>query len=148
MHTKIDVSKVNIDKTAVLWIEGHPVLIDRSRLRYACLFEWHIKYSLNYKYAYRNMETKDPRQENKIWIKTVRVYMHRELAGCPKNMVVHHKNYCGLDNRVENLQVMTAQQNHDLHNRSSRPRRFPQGPHRALKKPETKTLGKPSKKNP
>ena len=43
------------------------------------------------------------------------LYMHRFIMSPPEDMVVDHKNKCGLDNRKQNLRVVTKSQN--LHNR-------------------------------
>ena len=116
MNTKIDPSSIDPDKHAILWIEGHNVYIDREDICYVYAFSWHVKYSLHYKYVYRAYVSGG---------KVKHAYMHRELTGCPKNKCVHHINYCGLDNRRENLLVMTPAENHVLHNRSTRPKKFP-----------------------
>lgn len=116
MHTKIDPSHINLEIHAVLWIHGQACFIDRKDLPKVTPYKWKLKFSLLYVYAYREYE---------ISGKVRRVYMHRDLSGCPKNKVVHHINYCGLDNRLENLKIMTAEQNHLLHDRSKRPKKFP-----------------------
>jgi len=52
------------------------------------------------------------------------VYMHRLLTGAAKGIDVDHKNGNGLDNRKENLRVVTCRQN--LQNRhSSKSSQFP-----------------------
>ena len=39
------------------------------------------------------------------------VYMHRVIMNAPKGFVVDHKKYDGLDNRKENLRIVTLSQN-------------------------------------
>ncbi|GAJ10699.1 unnamed protein product, partial [marine sediment metagenome] len=99
MLTKINPESVDLDLTAVLWIADHAVFIDREDLRHVTPYEWFVKNSLNYQYAYRNIyiESKFSGSDYDTSVKTIRVYMHRDLTGCPKNKVVHHINYCGLD---------------------------------------------------
>jgi len=36
------------------------------------------------------------------------IYMHREITGCPLGMEVHHTNGNTLDNRVDNLEIMSV----------------------------------------
>ncbi len=46
-------------------------------------------------------------------------YMHRLVMACPKGLQVHHKNRNTLDNRVENLEIVTPAE-HELIRRRSR----------------------------
>ena len=46
------------------------------------------------------------------------VYMHRAITDCPANMQVHHINHNSLDNRQENLQIVTKLYHKQLHNLS------------------------------
>lgn len=61
-------------------------------------YRWHIRYSANTKYAMRNTIGK-------------MVAMHREIMGCPVGMEIDHINWDGLDNRKQNLRVVTKRQN-------------------------------------
>jgi len=45
--------------------------------------------------------------------KTIR--MHRFLTGCPQGYEVHHKNKDSLDNRMENLLVVTPKMHRWIH---------------------------------
>ena len=44
--------------------------------------------------------------------RTHTIYLHREIINCPKNKFVDHINHETLDNRKENLRVVTNQENH------------------------------------
>jgi hypothetical protein len=46
------------------------------------------------------------------------ILMHRIIMNCPDNMVVDHVNHNPLDNRKENLRIVTMQQNN--YNRTSK----------------------------
>lgn len=39
------------------------------------------------------------------------IYLHRFIMNCPKDMEVDHINHNGLDNRKENLRIVTHKQN-------------------------------------
>ena len=39
------------------------------------------------------------------------VYFHRKALVCPGNMVIDHINRCRFDNRIDNLRIVTNQQN-------------------------------------
>jgi hypothetical protein len=45
--------------------------------------------------------------------------IHRIVTNCPEGYIVHHKNFNSLDNRKENLQVMTKIQHKILHKNNS-----------------------------
>ncbi len=47
------------------------------------------------------------------------IYMHREVTGCPVGMETHHKNGIKLDNRKENLDIVTPE-THDFIRRRTR----------------------------
>lgn len=47
----------------------------------------------------------------KTWYAHRGLGMHREVMNAPANLVVHHKNHNGLDNRKQNLQICTHQEN-------------------------------------
>jgi hypothetical protein len=58
------------------------------------------------------------------WIDGAHQYMHRILTEAPRDMVVDHINWNGLDNRRENLRLVTTRQN--LQNlRRKKSSRFP-----------------------
>jgi hypothetical protein len=47
------------------------------------------------------------------------VYLHRMITNCPKGFEVHHINGDTLDNRRENLMVLTPKQHTEIHKKLS-----------------------------
>ena len=41
--------------------------------------------------------------------------MHRDVMNTPEGLVTHHINFCGLDNRKQNLRIMTNSEHLRLH---------------------------------
>ena len=118
MNTKIDPNKIDRSQVDCIIIDHYCIFFDREDSGYVHGFTWKLKRGLHYYYAYR---------EYVLNGKIKRVYMHREICGCPKNRVPHHLNYYGLDNRKSNLEIMTVEQHKLLHNRTTRPKKFPKG---------------------
>lgn len=54
----------------------------------------------------------------------MRVYMHREVAGAPTGLFVHHMNGNTLDNRRDNLAVLTNAEHVTLHHKLTNGRGF------------------------
>jgi hypothetical protein len=79
----------------------HTILYDACDADKVEPWTWHIMKGHSTYYAYRQT----PRPNRK------QIAMHREVANCPKGMMVDHRNGNGLDNRQENLRVCTMSQN-------------------------------------
>lgn len=69
---------------------------------YLAEFKWIYQRIKKKEYAFR-YESQDGQQ--------VRIYLHREIMAPPRGMEVDHISGDGLDNRRENLRVVTKQQN-------------------------------------
>jgi len=61
-------------------------------------YHWYARKTKNGFYAVRKVRIGQKRQL---------IYMHREIAGTPAGMETHHKNTFKLDNRKENLDIVT-----------------------------------------
>ncbi len=84
---------------------GHNAIVDIDQVKMLNAHRW-----LPYKrkrtwYAYTLIKGRE---------KTFKLFMHRLIAMTPANMVVHHINGYGLDNRRSNLQNMTRFE-HKIH---------------------------------
>lgn len=66
-------------------------------------YQWYASQTYNRYYASRDFKIKGVRFHEK---------MHRIIMGSPKGLEIDHINGDGLDNRKENLRIVTHRQNH------------------------------------
>ena len=91
--------KLTKDKFAIVDPEDYQKLAE---------YDWHLWESGSYnQYAIRYEKGKS-------------LKMHREITNAPVGLVVDHKNGDGLDNRKENLRIVTMTQNHYNRKKTSR----------------------------
>lgn len=86
--------------------EKFQVLIDQEDYDRIAGYRWYIRQARGVNYCYRKKTSHG---------KTFLIFMHRQIMHCPNDMVVHHINHDGLDNRKCNLLLMTPEQHKELH---------------------------------
>ena len=106
MLVKINAGSVDLETCVFVKVGDRFAIIDIEDKERICGYTWHLKNSRYNYYAYRKKSSKGT-----IFL----VYMHRQITHCPNNLIVHHKNHHGLDNRKSNLELMTAQAHHEFH---------------------------------
>lgn len=86
--------------------QGQYAIVDDADYQKLSLWKWHAVLKKTGFYASRQIEL--PRVGTRR--RRLSIYMHRYLMGFPAGDVfeVHHKNHQPLDNRKENLEVMSA----------------------------------------
>lgn len=84
---------------------GESALVDDEQ------FEWLSKYRWQNDGRYVSGEVWKNNFHDKPKNKGKKVYLHRVLLWCPKGFQVDHINGDGLDNRLENLRIVTPSQN-------------------------------------
>lgn len=77
----------------ILLTKGKYSLVDNEDFEWLNQWNWYFD-----RYAKRDVEKKQIR-------------MHRVIMNCPKNMFIDHINHNKLDNRKENLRIVTKTQN-------------------------------------
>jgi hypothetical protein len=85
---------------------GIPYVIDRSALALVANYKWHARKSRSGYYLWRTKTVKG---------KTRYISMHRWLLHAEKGQEVHHRNGRTLDNRLDNLMLMTPAEHNQLH---------------------------------
>ena len=98
--------------------QGKSTLVDDEDFKNLSKFKWHANKRGNTHYAER-MSARD-----KISHKRTSISMHAVIVGTPKGMDTDHINGNGLDNRKENLRIVTVrenQQNQHTHKSSMYP---------------------------
>lgn len=85
---------------------GYFALVDPADFERLQRYKWKVKRSESLLYAVRNTKRKG---------KQVTIYMHRQVVNCPADKEVHHINGDTLDNRRENLRIVTRQEHEALH---------------------------------
>lgn len=88
--------------------QGQVALVDDEDYEFLNQWKWHAQKGLNTYYATRTINRKITKGE---W-KCESMKMHRAILKPPDNMVVDHINHNGLDNRKENLRIVTHRENH------------------------------------
>jgi len=116
----------NDDGTTYIFIESknrqfpgkHTIIIDTEYWDMVKGCSWHIKGSEEDHYPY--VETKIPhpdggwytRPNGKRERRRIKLRLHHLILGKPeKGLMIDHKNHNGLDNRKDNLRILTNQQN-------------------------------------
>src|SRR5690348_16299255 len=92
-------TKIIYTKRSRFSAEGQGILVDCDDYDRLIKSHWHIAKTGGY--AIRSSKIKD--YHHKL--------MHREIMNCPKDMQVDHINGDRLDNRKENLRIVTNSQN-------------------------------------
>ena len=106
MLVKIDTESVELIDCTLIACSARTAVIDSEDADRISGYKWYVRRTRYNCYAYRIKITNG---------KKFMVWMHRQIMHCPNNMVVHHKNHNGLDNRKENLDLMTEKSHRELH---------------------------------
>lgn len=106
MLVKIDTESEELFDCTLVACGSRTVIIDNEDADRIVGYTWYVRRTRFNCYAYRIKI---------IHGKKFMVWMHRQIMHCPDGMVVHHKNRNGLDNRKENLELMTEKQHAQLH---------------------------------
>jgi len=80
---------------------GYEVLIDSNLHTFLSKFNWFLKKSAHSKYVCTRKIVKG---------KMIYVRMHRLILQAPSQMKVHHINHNTLDNRIDNLMLVTERE--------------------------------------
>jgi hypothetical protein len=81
-------------------------LVDNEDFDYLNKFKWHAHKNGNTSYARTPILDHTKKGGQAI------LNMHRIIMNCPDNMQIDHINHNGLDNRKENLRIVTKRENH------------------------------------
>ena len=106
MLVKIDTNAVELQDCGLIKVGDRTAICDKDDIHRIAPYKWFLRTTRYNTYAFRKKTHND---------KTFNVYMHRQIMHCPTNLVVHHKNHNGLDNRKENLQNMSKEEHYSLH---------------------------------
>ena len=77
------------------------VLFDETCMDIVSRYSWYILQASNTMYASGTLKP----DEDGTYVH--KIHMHRLVSGNPKGKIVHHINCNGLDNRKENLEILT-----------------------------------------
>lgn len=86
--------------------QGKVTFVDDEDYEFLAQWKWSAHQKGKHWYAERS---KSWRVDGKRY--SVTIPMHRVITAAPKNLVVDHINHDGLDNRKENLRIVTVREN-------------------------------------
>lgn len=106
MLTKIDITDPTGPYRMIGLGNDRFAIVDKENFDRIACYKWFARVTRYNCYAVRKVKSEK-------W--EYLVPMHRQVMHTPKNLVTHHINHNGLDNRKENLLVITKEQHHELH---------------------------------
>jgi len=106
MLVKINTESEELFDCTLIACSSRTVVIDSEDANRITPYKWYVRRTRYNCYAYRKKTAASG---------SFMVWMHRQIMHCPNNMVVHHINRNGLDNRKENLELMTEKAHAQLH---------------------------------
>jgi len=81
--------------------QGYKAIVDDEDYEYLNLFKWNVRIVNNTQYAKRSQRLPN----------ATTIQMHRQILNVESGFMVDHINGNGLDNRKENLRIVTRSQN-------------------------------------
>lgn len=106
MLVKINTESRELFDCTLVECHQRAAIIDKEDSERITPYTWYTRRTRFNVYAFRIVKPHD---------KKYMVWMHRQIMRCPNDMVVHHKNRNGLDNRKDNLILMTPQAHAEFH---------------------------------
>ena len=106
MLVKVTEPKVVAGMGIIPLTGGKYATVDPEDVKRLKKYKWHYHRWGGTHYAARVVKSKNS---------TFHVYMHRQIMHTPRNVVVHHLNGNGLDNRKKNLLNCTKQEHNFFH---------------------------------
>lgn len=86
--------------------QGYYAIVDDADYDMLSAYSWRVSICKYGEYAVRTQRVSEaPRSERR------NVYMHSMIVYCLANMVLHHKNENGLDNRAQNIEPTSRFEN-------------------------------------
>ena len=106
MLVKINTESEELFDSTLISCGSRTALIDNDDAPRITPYKWYVRRTRYNCYAYRIKLSNGTK---------FLVWMHRQIMHCPNNMVVHHINRNGLDNRKKNLELMTVKTHSQFH---------------------------------
>ena len=103
--------------------QGQVTLVDDDLYEYLKQWKWHAKYDKCINGFYANRTEYSRLKNGKLKFKAIKI--HRQIMEhvlgqkLQRNQIIDHKNHDSLDNRLQNLRVVSARQNNQNHSKKN-----------------------------